>query len=246
MNNGNRGARRLPTKSLPLLIACLLAVTVAHAQQQQTAEGAQKFLASLKTKGADIINVGFLDGNGANIPLQGTETYHSAWLRGGGVEETAYKYQPDPKTSPITKPMQYLMGVVALDAVNSAGKPDACVTRVEKIYVSPQEKLADREVTDGTFPEKKLIGYKDSPIRWYHEWQLEDPAQKFAGPHYIEWSKAKVSRTTNGARILVTAPGPKFWTQLVLVPGDPDLADRVEYAAKFLQMSCDATASTGF
>ena len=233
-------------RTFPLTIACLLPAGSAIAQQKQTAEGAQKFLASLKDRGADIINVGFVDGNGAIIPLQGTETYHSAWVRGSGVEETAYKYQPDPKTTPISQPMKFYFGVQALDAVNASGRPDACVTRIAKMYVSPQEKLEDRTVSEGTFPEKKLVGYKDSPIRWYHEWKLEDPLQKFAAPHYIEWGKAKVARTTDSALIVVTAPGPNFWTQLVFAPKDADLVDRIEYAAKFLQMSCDKAADTGF
>jgi len=28
--------------------------------------------------------------------------------------------------------------------------------------------------------------------------------------------------------------------------GDPDLADRIEFAMKFLKMSCDDSASSGF
>jgi len=249
MNNGNTRARRFPAKTLPLIITCLLAAGSANAEQKQTAEGAQKFLASLKARGPDIVNIGFVDGNGESIPLQGTETYHSAWVRRSGgteVEETAYKHQPDPKTTPISQSMKFLFGVGALDAVNAGGKPDACVTRIEKIYVSPKEKLEDHSVTENTFPEKKLVGYKDSPIRWYHEWKLEDPLQKFAAPHYIEWAKAKVARSADGSRVNVTAPGPTFWTRLVFVPMDADLADRIEYAAKFLQMSCDKTADTGF
>ena len=249
MNHGNTRARRFPTTTLPLIITCLLAASSANAEQQQTAAGAQKFLASLKSRGAEIVNINFVDGNGAPIPLQGTETLRSAWVRRSGgveVEEPAYKYQPDPKISPITRTMQYLFGIVGLEAVNASGKPDACVTRIAKIYVSPQEKLEDHSVSEGTFPEKKLVGYKDSPIRWYTDWKLEDPLQKFAAPHYIDWRKAKVARTADGTRILVTAPGPQYWTQLSFVAMDADLTDRIEYAAKFLQMSCDPTANTGF
>lgn len=249
MNNGNTGARRLSTRTFPFILACLLVTGSANAEQQQTAEGAQKFLASLKTRGAEIVNVNFVDGNGAPIPLQGTETLRSAWVRRSGgveVEEPAYKYTPDPLVRSITRPMQFLFGIVGLDAVNASGKPDACVTRIPRIYVSSQEKLEDHTVSEGVFPEKKLVGYKDSPIRWYTDWKLEDPLQKFAAPHYIDWRKAKVARTADGARILVTAPGPGYWTQLSFLAMDADLTDRIEYAAKFLQMSCDPTANTGF
>jgi hypothetical protein len=34
--------------------------------------------------------------------------------------------------------------------------------------------------------------------------------------------------------------------QLTYVAGDPDLADRIEYAMRFLAKSCDSSASTGF
>jgi len=229
-------------------ITSLIAAGSASAQQNQTADGAQKFLATLISRGPDVVNVTFVNANGESIPLKGTETFHSAWIRRSGgkeYEETAYKHQPDPKVTAIEKNMGWMLGVDALDAVNADGKADACVTRISKIHMAAKEVLEGSTVDENTFPEKALIGYKDSPIRWYHSWKLESPLEKFAAPHYIDWSKAKVSRTADG-RVYVNAPGPNFRTLFVLVPNDPELSDRIEYAAKFLQMSCDKSASTGF
>jgi hypothetical protein len=61
----------------------------------------------------------------------------------------------------------------------------------------------------------------------------------------IDWSSAKVNRNADGS-VTVTSRGQAFPTiYLTYVPGDPDWADRIEYAMKFLMMSCGESVSAG-
>jgi hypothetical protein len=60
----------------------------------------------------------------------------------------------------------------------------------------------------------------------------------------IDWGNAKVSRSPN-SEITVTSVGQAFPTiHVSFAPGDLNLADRIEYAMKFLAMSCYEGART--
>ena len=75
-------------------------------------------------------------------------------------------------------------------------------------------------------------------------WKYE-PLTKFMSPaQVIDWSNAQVGRNPGNA-ITVTSKGQAFPTiYLTYVAADPDQADRIEYAMKFLMMSCDANAGS--
>ena len=95
---------------------------------------------------------------------------------------------------------------------------DACVTRISKV--------AAGENMPWQFKEK---GFSAS----------HNP------PHYIDWRKAQISRHANGIQIIV--PNATFRElRLGFTANEPEMIDRIDYAAKFLQMSCDPTVDTGF
>ena len=79
---------------------------------------------------------------------------------------------------------------------------------------------------------------------------------RFAPPLFVNWGKVQVSRavvtnptgawTTINAQFSGNARDPQPPMSFRLSTQDTGLADRIEYAMKFLQASCDITADTGF
>jgi len=74
-------------------------------------------------------------------------------------------------------------------------------------------------------------------------------------PQYLHWGKASIvrrvgssptatSHTISASFRMNGDAGPN--AAFRLSSADPDIADRLEYAMKFLKMSCDPTAGTGF
>ena len=75
------------------------------------------------------------------------------------------------------------------------------------------------------------------------------PSVALRPPHDIDWRRAAVTRTKfNGAdSINIDAPSSKYKKlTLIFSTPDPEMMDRIEFAARFLKMSCDATTETGF
>ena len=80
----------------------------------------------------------------------------------------------------------------------------------------------------------------------------------------IDWGRVKINRNAkgfylhdyegkpvisggaNGPFILISSNHPKYKMDALQFSGNEEMLDRIEYAAKFLQLSCDKTASTGF
>lgn len=62
----------------------------------------------------------------------------------------------------------------------------------------------------------------------------------------IDWGLVSVKRDVGKSSIQVRLKNPKYTYELLEFKADAEMLDRIEYAAKFLQMSCDRTASTGF
>lgn len=225
-----------------LAVAVLLA-PVAAAAQQQTAEGAQKFLASMI--GRMPVGVQFRDGKGNQVPMRGTETTTH-------LLEKSYNLPVDGEvTKPTSRVPQWPMSVLKLDAVARDGHANACMTRIVEIDKDPREQLEfQSKVMLNTGRANSILGrWLNKPDDVYaEEWdvvtKLEDPRVSFAPPHYIDWSRTRIER--GGDRISIKSPGTEFEVWLDFLPADEDLKDRIEYAAKFLQMSCDAAAESGF
>lgn len=102
-----------------------------------------------------------------------------------------------------------------------AGHGDSCVTRVESL------------IEDAPYPAKD------------DEFKVP-PSVVFRPPHFFDWRKASVERGTAGG-VFVSVPSKKFKIlRLGFYSGEPEMLDRIEYAMKFLQASCDESANTGF
>ncbi|WP_162254460.1 hypothetical protein [Pelomonas sp. Root1444] len=228
---------------LPFALVCALGSYVpVAAAQQQTAEGAQRFLALLAKDGH--LNVGLPDKNGALMSVQGTRKTTYRW-QNKGVPDNSRPGPYDDTSAPVTAPLKWLLVIRKLEGMNESANADACTTRAE---TTTTEKLGSTSsdshwLTKETFFNVERLWYQTTITDEY-----EDPAVKYAGPHFFAWGRAVISRAANG-RITARAPGLKFNTELVFLGDmvkDPDLADRVEYAMKFLKASCDKTAATGF
>jgi len=110
---------------------------------------------------------------------------------------------------------------------------DACTTNITGLAFSDlDKKAADPADYNDEYATSEML-YEPSP------------ATAMAPPHSIAWGKATVSRGGGGVTARVADNRFKHLT-LFYRTTDPELQDRIEYAMKFLQMSCDAAAGTGF
>jgi hypothetical protein len=226
---------------LPLALACAAAsfAPAVAAQPQQTADGAQRFLALLAKDG--YVFVRLPDRNGAAMSVQGTRTTTFRWLKNGVVGNDG-PHADDVR--PASMPLKLLLGITKIEAANDRGDNDPCTTRLETVV---REKVGQVTTEDRSFKKETFFGFDYLTYRTTVTEEFEDPAVKYAGPHYIQWGRAVVSR--NAARITAHTPGAKFSTELVFAGDalkDAEMTDRVEYAMKFLKASCDKMAATGF
>ena len=130
-----------------------------------------------------------------------------------------------------------------LDSIGRDNAPDACITRIAKIDF--RETANDTKGAHWDNGGKFAIDVFDRTENWEYENQLV----KFAPPHHIDWrGNTKVGRSDDGATVWVSADRNEgaYSPTLAFKPGDAETADRIEYAMKFLQASCDAAANTGF
>ncbi|PZU48015.1 MAG: hypothetical protein DI568_08635 [Sphingomonas sp.] len=134
-------------------------------------------------------------------------------------------------------PALLLIGLEQIEHVDRTGAKNACTTQISKIR----------------FDQTTL----ESGGAFYNVGDSALPALPgvFAAPLYVDWGKTSVSRGigTNptstwhfvSARFTIdnakTVP-----VYFRLSTQDSALADRIEYAMKFLQMSCDVSAKDGF
>ena len=204
------------------------------APSKDTAGGAQDFLAKLTAKIAT--KVYFVDAQ----------------------ERTNYvtgKYSGDVKTSKISNiaktkeesrllPEQFVdkqlwdVRAVTLEAIDSEGRPNECATRITAVSAADYD-----ETKSDVRQENATFSYK--LITTNEQWKYE-PLTKFTTPaQVIEWRNVQVSRSPD-SQITVTSRGQAFpKIHLSFAAGDLDLADRIEYAMKFLVMSCSESAGNG-
>lgn len=62
----------------------------------------------------------------------------------------------------------------------------------------------------------------------------------------IDWGIVTIGRDARQSAIRIRVNNAKYGYGLLTFKADAEMLDRIEYAAKFLQMSCDKTAATGF
>ena len=212
-----------------------IATPAGAAQSGQTAEGAQKFLATMAKK--VLTQVWFVDAAGRMNYVTGKYSGDVTTMKGGAIGKTKENKEVLPEQF-VDKQLPDVRAVT-LDAVDVEGRPNACATRITEVTAPNYDDFksdAGNDTRTFTF----TLTYKNE------YWKYE-PVTKFTSPaQVIDWNDAKVSRGTDGS-ITVTSKGQTFPTiHLRYAPGDADLADRIEYAMKFLTMSCDESAGTGF
>jgi hypothetical protein len=209
-----------------LALAC--ASLSAQAQAAQTAEGAQRFLAALVKKGN--AQAWFVDAQGRTNYVRGkaVRTRTEIGLLGADKQQSE---------TAIEKQLS-AFGVSEVDSQGADGKPDACLTRIAKWQV--REQLVESRSWNTT-DEGILV---DTPILHSESSTYELP-QELSSPHWIDWRNVKIARSTNGAQMTASFKGKNYTANLAFT-GETELVDRVEYAMKFLKMSCDDTTATGF
>ncbi|MBN8793273.1 MAG: hypothetical protein J0I01_13690 [Stenotrophomonas nitritireducens] len=129
----------------------------------------------------------------------------------------------------------------AIDDIDENGERNPCVTRITDIQLS----------MPSIYAKGVRWNMGDSAV-------LSVPAGGFKVPRHIHWGKVSVSRQTVALEdgtmpshhvyaSQTTAFGTSGnWESIGFAPYDVSLADRIEYAMKFLQASCDTSAETGF
>jgi len=215
-------------------LGTLVSLPTVAAQSAQTADGAQQFLATTAKKVAT--KVYFVDAAGRTNYVTGKLNGQVKTIKGGVFGK--------PKETIAALPEQAVDKQLAdvraseLDAIDAEGRPTACATRITTVSAPPYDDSksdAGNESRAFTF----TLTYTDQ--QWTYE-----PLTKFMNPaQVIDWGDAKISR--NPDSVTVTSKGQSFTkVQVTYAAGDLDLADRIEFAMKFLKMSCDNSANSGF
>lgn len=163
---------------------------------------------------------------------QTVEGAHSFLRNAPGI---SIRYVPVGVVSFDGVPAVLSMKVSEYDNVDQNGKHNPCVTRITKLDYGNNTVYSQGTrwgpTVDGVIMLKSL--------------------NEFPPPRYINWGKASISRITSSLddglsrrELVLATSGASDGYGLSVT--DPLVADRVEYAMRFLQASCDETASTGF
>lgn len=209
-------------------LACAASACAAQAQQGQTAEGAQRFLAAVVKKGN--AQAWFIDAQG-----------RTNYVRGKAVKTTTTVgviSNDEAQSERLVEKQLPAFPVAEVDTQGADGKPDACLTRIAKW--SPSVPLVESnswQTTDEGF----LI---DTPIL-HAETSTYELSAELGAPHWIDWRNVKLARSLNGTQMTASFKEKNYLTHLAFT-GEAELVDRVEYAMKFLKLSCDDTTATGF
>ena len=223
-------AQQTPPAPAPLPVTAPSPTPTPPASQAptQTAEGAQKFLAALVKKGN--AQAWFVDGQGRTNHVRGKAVRTTTEVGLLGSDQSKTETAIDKQLPAFT--------VLEVDSMAPDGKPDACVTRISKWET--RETLTETRSWN-TKDEGFLI---DTPIL-NSETSTYELAPELRSPHWIDWRNVKLARSTKGGQMTASFKGRNFLANLAF-SGETELVDRIEYAMKFLKMSCDDTAATGF
>jgi len=204
------------------------------APSKDTAGGAQDFLAKLTAKIAT--KVYFVDAQERTNYVTGKYSGDVKTSKISNIAKTKEEFRQLPEQ--VVEKQLWDVSAVTLEAIDAEGRPNECATRIT-VVTAPyyDESKSDVRQENATFSYKMITTTE--------QWKYE-PLTKFMSPaQVIDWSTAKVSRSPD-SQITVTSRGQKFPTiHLSFAPGNLDLADRIEYAMRFLVTSCYVSAVTG-
>ena len=216
-------------------VSTMAALPVVAAQDKTTAGSEQNFLASMTDK--VVTKVYFVDAQDRTNHVTGKTSGEVKTSKFSNIARTKVDVRPLPER--IVDKQLWDVRAVTLDAIDVQGRPNECATRITSVTAAEYDETKS-DVTN----ESATFSWKQ--IETTEQWKYE-PLTKFTSPpQVIDWKNVAVSRSAD-SQITVTSYGQAFAKiHLTFVPGDLDLADRIEYAMKFLALSCDATASARF
>lgn len=223
MRNDWKSMRR----AIVATVGAMFALPGIAAPGKDTAGNAQDFLA--KMTGQVTAKIFFVDAQERSNYVTGKYfgDYKSSKI--SNIAKTKVEYGSIPEEF-IEKQLGDVRAVT-LEAIDAEGRPNECATRITEVTapVYDEDKAETRQV-DATFSYKL--------IEMNRHWKYE-PLTKFTTPaQVIDWRTAEVSRSPD-SEIMVTFKSPAYpRIHLQFVPGNLDVADRIEYAMRFLQMSC--------
>lgn len=211
------------------------AVAAQSAQSAQTAEGAQQFLAQMATKVHTRVH--FMDAAGRYNYVTGKYSGNVKTIKGGafGKPKETIQFLPEQ----FVEKQLFEVRASLLEAIDTEGRPNACATRITNVVAQPYD-----DARSGTGDDSTTFTFT---LTYTTQTWTYEPLTKFMSPaQVINWGNAKIVRNADGS-ITATSKGQTFPViHLTYVAGDFDLAARIEYAMKFLLMSCDETAASGF
>lgn len=208
----------------PLFILAFVFAGSAHAQPQQTVEGANKFFSQIMADNRVVVRA-LSSAPATQVRFEKRSKWLSGW-----VEEKA-------GTKTVTIPYEAKLKALPFQ--------DACVWRVS----IPAPKLQQRyekhlyENVFNVYDYENVIPSVEVEVDWGQSKVMRRNYYNYLSDEYDGYPLygVPVLRSTKHPSIQII--GPEDYLQF---SGDAEMLDRIEYAAKFLQMSCDKTAATGF
>lgn len=211
-------------KYIPLvLVICAFSQPIA-AQPAQTVEGANKFFAQIMADNRVAVRA-LSSAPATKISSEKRSKWLSGWVEEKfNTETVTIPYEAKLKTLPFQ---------------------NACVWSVS----IPAPKLQQRyekhmyENVFYVYDYENVIPSVEVEVDWGQSQVMRRNYYNYLSDEYDVYPLYGVPnlRSTKHPSIQIT--GPKGYLQF---SGDAEMLDRIEYAAKFLQMSCDKTAVTGF
>ena len=205
------------------------------AQGAPTAESMQQFLATTAKK--VVTQVYFADAAGRMNYVTGKYTGQVRTVKGGAFGKTKETVAPLPERT-IDKQL-IVINPSVLEAIDAYGRPTACATRITEVVAPPYD---DTRSDTGNDTRTFTFTMTFTDEQWKYE-----PLTKFMSPaQVIDWSDVQIHRSAQGW-ITAIAKGQSFArVELTYMAADHDTADRIEYAMKFLALSCGASAASRF
>jgi hypothetical protein len=209
------------------------AIAAPKAAKAPTAEGAQQFLAMQLP--AVPTQVRFVDSAGRANYVTGKRTGEVRTTK-GGLRKTKETIEPLPERF-VDKQLTDVR-VSEVDAVDAYGRPNACTTRITQM-VAPDYDDRKSDVSKDQHAFSFTVTQTDEVFTYESLEKFTSPAQ------VIDWGNVEIGRSAEHY-ITVSSKGQAFPAiHLTYLATDADLADRIEYAMRFLAMSCGTDPGAG-
>src|SRR4051812_27623966 len=229
VRNGSMGLRWATSVALSLAVS----LPAAAAQSAQTAEKAQLYLADVAKQ--LVTRVQFVDAAGRVNYVTGKYTGNVKTIK-GGLRKQKETLEALPEKL-VDKQVADVRAAV-LEPIDAWGRRSACTTRITEVTAPVYDDVRTDTQNDTRSFSWTVTNTNES---WTYE-----PLTKFMSPaQVIDWSDARVSRSAEGS-VTVSSRGQAFAAiHLTYFVGDPAWADQIEFAMKFLTMSCGVDPYAG-